>query len=185
MGRRHGAVHGAARLDHRQHRRAVNGGESACDAAQPEGRGGQLYSESRSLHSGERLDRRSIRHAARVCARHCGLHDFLGVLRARHECAADGGGAYFARDRRSHDDASRAAHRDPHLSQGGTAASDEFRHHPGADRAVAWPDGRRLDRPLVVVAGDLLRDFRWASSRCGSFIVICRIIMATPRARSM
>ena len=28
MGRRHGAVHGAARLDHRQHRRAVDGGES-------------------------------------------------------------------------------------------------------------------------------------------------------------
>jgi len=24
---------------------------------------------------------------------------------------------------------------------------------PARDRAVAWPDGRRLDRPLVVVAG--------------------------------
>ena len=42
------------------------------------------------------------------------------------------------------------------FSKGGTAASNEFRHHPRADRAVAWPDGRRLDRPLVVVAGDFL-----------------------------
>ena len=78
-----------------------------------------------------------------------------GVLRARHERAADGGGAYFTRDRRGHDDAGWATHRDPHLSQGGTAASNEFRHHSRADRAVAWPDGR-----LVVV-------------------------MATPRAHSM
>src|SRR5208337_411178 len=62
------------------------------------------------------------------------------------------------RDRRGHDDAGRATHRDPHLSQGGTASSNEFRHHPRADRAVAWPDGRRLDRPLVVVAGDFLRE---------------------------
>ena len=38
-----------------------------------------------------------------------------------------------------------------HLSQGGTAASDEFRHHPRADRAVAW----------TTVGGLIVHWFSW------------------------
>jgi len=77
MGRRHGAIHGATRLNHRQHRGAVDGCESPRHAAQSESGGRQLYSESRCLHSGERLGRRPLWHAACFCARGLHLHDFL------------------------------------------------------------------------------------------------------------
>ena len=42
---------------------------------------------------------------ARLRRRDFDLHDFLGVLRARSECASDGGRAYFTRDWRGDDDA--------------------------------------------------------------------------------
>jgi MFS family permease len=49
--------------------------------------------------------------------------------------------------------------------------SGEFCHHPRADRAVAWSDGRRLVRPLVLVARNFFRECSGGRRRAGSPMV--------------
>ena len=62
----------------------------------------------------------------------------------------------------------------------GTAAGDELRHHPGADRAAARAHGRRPDRALAARgATSSSSTCRWDWWRCGWRTATCRITAAS------
>ncbi len=108
------------------------------------------------MHSGERLDGGPFRHAPRVQHRGWHLHLCLDSVRPGAKRADAGGGTHPAGRGRGDDDAGGPAGDHPHLSQSGTVAGDELRHHPGADGADARAHGRRPDRALALVALHLL-----------------------------
>ena len=157
VGSRHGLVHGATRFHDREHGHPGHGRELAGGTAQPQGGRHQLHPEPGRLHSGKRLDGRPLRHAA--CIRDCSgtVHPFFDSLRLVNK-RPDAGRRTHASGRRCGDDDARRQARDhPHIPEVRAADGDELRHHPGADRPAARSDGRRPDRALAVVAGNILR----------------------------
>ena len=83
MGRRDRAVHGTARHHDPEHRGAGDGGRTQRHAAESEGGVDELYPEPRGVHSGQRLDGRPLRHAARVHGGGRGVHAVVGAVRTR------------------------------------------------------------------------------------------------------
>src|SRR5882724_5369726 len=149
-------LHGVPGYDHRRDGSAADGAIVRGWAERGEPRDDRLYADVGGLHSGERLDRRSLRIAQRVRRSAGAVYRRIGSLRIVDGDRILHGGTRAAGARRRHDGAGRADDRRAQYRQKPADASHFDDHLAGNRGSRRRPDGGRFHHHVRVVALGIL-----------------------------